>query len=153
MANELSTCGIEIKYAVETTAGTKPSTGFVKIPNIKNIDGMNAEPSQYEVTDLSDLEYKRYIPALKDMGGNIELTVNLTPAFKTIWETLVSASETAKASGKATWFEFVIPGFDDAFWVAGIPNDLGFPNVGTDSVLEGNVYITPNQVDGWATKV
>lgn len=55
MANEISTAGIQIGYAVETTAGTRPST-FTNIPNVKTIGDMNPEPSTYEVTDLSDTE-------------------------------------------------------------------------------------------------
>lgn len=153
--NELSTAGIKIKYAVESTAGTKPSqaSDYTEITNVKNIDGVEAEPSQYEVTDLSDTKFKRYIPGLFDMGGNIDLTVNLTSAFKTAWETLVTAAQTGAAANKATWFEIVIPGMSDAFWFKGIPLDLALPNIAVDSVLEGHAYITPNSISGWAAKV
>ena len=151
MANEIATAGIKVLYATETTAGTRPTSGYTAIPNIKSISGINAEPSTYEVTDLSDTEYKRYMPALKDMGGNISLDINLTEAFKTAWGTLVSAYENAIASNKATWFEFKIPNWTDSFYIAGIPTELGFPDVDTDAVLEGTAYIAPNQVEGWST--
>ena len=151
MANEIATAGIQVLYAVEATAGTRPTTGYTAIPNIKGISGIAAEPATYEVTDLSDTEYKRYIPALKDMGGNITLNVNLTEAFKTAWGTLVAAYETAIAADKATWFEFKIPGWTDSFYIAGIPTELSFPDVDTDAVLDGNVYVAPNQIEGWAT--
>ena len=59
MANEISTAGILLKYAVETTAGTRPTTGFTQIPNVKSIPEFNAEPSNLEVTDLSDTVWKR----------------------------------------------------------------------------------------------
>ena len=59
MANELSTAGVSVQYCVETTAGTKPTTGFTVIPNIKSIPDLNPEPSSLEVTDLSDTEWKR----------------------------------------------------------------------------------------------
>lgn len=59
MANEISTAGIALKWAVETTAGTRPTTGFATIPNIKSIPEFNPEPSTLEVTDLSDTEWKR----------------------------------------------------------------------------------------------
>lgn len=54
MANELSTAGITIGYAVESTSGTRPST-FSSIPNVKSIGDMNPDPATYDVTDLSDL--------------------------------------------------------------------------------------------------
>lgn len=148
MANELSTAGISIGYAVETTAGTRPST-FTNIPNVKTIGDMNPEPSTYEVTDLSDTEWKRYIGALKDIGGAVSLTVNITQAFITAWEGMVSAAATAFASGKACWFQVSVPDVTKKFYFAGIPASLGLPQIETDAVFEGDVYITPNQIDGW----
>jgi hypothetical protein len=59
MALEISTAGVALKYAVETTAGTRPTTGYTAIPNIKETPDFNPEPSTLEVTDLSDLVWKR----------------------------------------------------------------------------------------------
>lgn len=149
MANEISTAGFSIGYAVETTAGSRPSS-FTSIPNIKTIGDINPEPSTYEVTDLSDLEWKRYIGALKDVGGAIALTANITSAFETAWSTLCSSAATGKASNKATWFCVTVPNWAKKFYFAGDPSPLGLPQVETDSVFDGDVYITPNQITGWA---
>lgn len=59
MALEISTAGVALKYATETTAGTRPTTGYTAIPNIKETPDFNPEPSTLEVTDLSDLVWKR----------------------------------------------------------------------------------------------
>ncbi len=59
MALELSTAGVLLKYACETTAGTRPTTGYTQIPNIKSIPDFNPEPESLEVTDLSDTEWRR----------------------------------------------------------------------------------------------
>lgn len=59
MALEISTAGVTLKYAVETTAGTRPTASYVTIPNIKATPDFNPEPSTLEVTDLSDLVWKR----------------------------------------------------------------------------------------------
>jgi hypothetical protein len=152
MANELSTAGVSVQYCIETTAGTKPTTGFTVIPNIKSIPDLNPEPSSLEVTDLSDTEWKRYIPGLKDPGGALAFTANNTDAFQTAWSALVTAAETAKASNKATWFEIVVPGLTKSFQFAGIPSDLGLSAIDVDSVLEVDAYVAPNQIDGWDTK-
>lgn len=149
MALELSTAGVKIGYAVETTAGTKPTTGYTNIPNVKSIPDLNPAPASLEVTDLSDTEWKRYIPGLKDPGGSIALTCNLTAAFMTAWETLVSASETAADSSKATWFEITVPGLTDKFYFAGVPSPLGLNAMEVGSVLEVSAYIAPNQIEGW----
>lgn len=148
--NEFSTAGIEVYYAVETTAGTRPTTGFANIAGIKSTPDFNAEPSTLDVTDLSDKVWKRSIPGLKDVGGSLPFTANLTTIFKDDWDALVVASETARADGKATWFEIAIPNFP-SFYFAGVPSPLGIKGFNVDEVAEIDAYVTPNQIEGWAT--
>ena len=152
MANELSTAGILVKYCSETTAGTRPTTGYTTIPNITEISSLNPEPNTLEVTDLSDTVWKRYIAGLKDVGGAVTLTANFTTAFKTAWANLVTAYGTAASANpaKAVWFEIYVPNFA-SFYFAGKPSELGFDGASVDSVLQGGVYITPNQIHGWDT--
>lgn len=150
MANEFSTAGCQVKYCVESTAGTRPTVNYTVIPNIKSTPDYNPAPNTLQVTDLSDTKWHRYIPALKDVGGASALTANLTSAFQTAWETLVSAAETAFESGKATWFEIVIPNFD-SFYFSGMPSDLGLSALEVDQVFEVDAYIVPNQIHGFDT--
>lgn len=150
MALEISTAGILLKYKAEGTAGTRPTSGYVTIPNIKETPDLNPEPNSLEVTDLSDLVWKRYIAGLKDPGGSLAFTANLTSAFKTAWATLTSAYTTAAGSGKAVWFEIMVPTIG-SFYFAGIPSDLGLNGMQVDSVAEITVYIAPNQIHGWDT--
>lgn len=150
MALEISTAGVSIKYACESTAGTRPTSGYTKIPNIKATADFNPEPGSLEVTDLSDLIWRRYIQGLRDPGGALAFTANLTSAFKTAWETLVTAYTTAFASNKATWFEINVPTVG-SFYFAGIPATLGINAMEVDAVAEQTVYITPNQIYGWGT--
>jgi hypothetical protein len=147
---ELSTAGVLLKYAVETTAGTRPTTGYTQVPSIKAIPDFNPEPESLEVTDLSDTEWRRYIAGLKDPGGALSFTANLTTAFKTAWETLVTAAETAATTSKATWFEIMVPNFG-SFYFAGIPSPLGMSAMDVNAVLEIEAYVTPNQIEGWDT--
>lgn len=154
MALELNTAGVTVGYAIESTAGTRPTASYTKIPNIKSIPNLNPEPSSIEVTDLSDTEWKRYIPGLKDPGGSLAFMANNTNAFQDAWNDLVEAAETAKASpegAKATWFEIKIPGLSKAFYFAGMPAPLGLSGIEVDSVLEIEGYISPNQIAGWQT--
>ena len=150
MANELSSAGVLLKYCVETTAGTRPTASYTTIPGIKSIPDFNPEPESLEVTDLSDTTWKRYIAGLKDPGGALAFTANLTSAFKTAWEALVTAYTTGAGTNKATWFEVYVPGFS-SFYFAGIPSTLGMKAMEVNSVLEDDVYITPNQIHGWDT--
>lgn len=151
MALELSTAGVTVSYAVEATAGTRPTSSYTAIPNIKSTPDFNPEPSSLEVTDLSDTEWKRYIPGLKDPGGSLAFTANNTDDFQTAWETLITAYEAGATADKATWFEIAIPGLTKSFFFAGIPAELGLNAMDTDAVAEVDAYIAPNQVEGWQT--
>lgn len=151
MANELSTAGVLVKYCVESSAGTRPTSGYTKIPNIKSTPDLNPEPSSLDVTDLEDEEWKRFIPGLKDPGGVLAFLANNTSAFQTAWDALVSAAETAAADSKATWLEIYVPGLTNSFFFAGIPAPLGLAAMDVDAPAEINAYVTPNQIVGWET--
>jgi hypothetical protein len=103
-----------------------------------------------EVTDLSDTEWKRYIPGLKDPGGAIGLTVNHYAAFRTAWEDMLTAYATAAAADKALWIEIAIPN-EDSFYFRAVPSALGFNGADVDSVLENVAYLTPNSAPLWDT--
>ena len=150
MALEISTAGVSLKYCVETTAGTRPTSGYTGISGIKETPDFNPEPSTLEVTDLGDTVWKRYISGLKDPGGALSFTANLTSAFKTAWEALITAYATGAGSSKATWFEINVPTVG-SFYFAGIPGDPGINGMSVDEVAEITVYVTPNQIHGWGT--
>lgn len=150
MALEFNTIGVKIGYCVETTAGSRPTSSYVNIPDIKTIPGVELNPSKLEVTNLVD-HYKRYIAGVLDAGDDIALTANLTASLKSVWASLVSAANTAWTSQKSTWFEISIPNFD-SFYFAGIPTEMGFNEMGVDAVAEASLHIIPNQIVGWATK-
>ena len=148
MALEFNTIGVKIKYVIESTAGSRPTTGYANIPDIKNIPGIDLAPSKLEVTNLVD-KYRRYIAGVLDAGDDIALTANLTASLKTMWASLVASAATAWASQFSTWFEIAIPGFD-SFYFAGIPTEQGFSEMGVDAVAEASLHIIPNQIAGWA---
>ena len=150
MALEFSSAGVQIRYCVETTKGSRPTTGYKVIPSIKSSPDFNAEPSQLDVTDFSDKVWKRSIAGLRDVGGAIAFTANMTTSFKSAWTSLVSAYTTAWASEKSTWFEVAIPNFD-SFYFAGQPIELGVKGMDVDSVVEADGYVVPNQIYGWGT--
>lgn len=152
MSIRLSTAGITLKYAVESTKGTKPTTGYTEVPEIKEIPEINPEPSTLETTTLKETEYKTYIDGLKDLGGALTFVANLTDDFKTTWESIMTAYETAKEGGKAIWWLIDIPGITEGCYFTGNPSNLGVPGASVDSVLEVNVYITPTNAPTWAAK-
>ena len=152
MAIDLSTAGIQVAYCAESTAGTKPTTGWTKLTGIKSIPDFNPEPSSLETTTLDATEYRTYIPGLKDVGGAVAYTANMTEQFQTEWTALMTAYETASKDNKAMWFVHVVPGLTKAFFFKGEPSPLGFSAVETDAVFEVDAYVAPTQIEGWDEK-
>lgn len=152
MSIDLSTAGVSIQYAPETTAGTRPTSGYTAITGIKSIPDLNPEPASLETTTLDATEWKTYIPGLKDPGGALSFTANNTEQFHTDWTALRTAYETAKEGEKALWFAVVVPGLTKSFYFAGEPSELGLSAIEVDAVLEISPYITPSKIAGWAAK-
>ena len=152
MGIALSTAGVTIGYAVESTAGTKPSTGYTNIPDIKEVPEMNPEPETLESTTLAETEFKTYIEGLKDLGGALSFLANYTTELEEVWDDLVSAYKTAKASGKSIWFEVKHPGLSKSVFFTGQPSAMGLPAMSVNSILETNLYITPTNAPAWDTK-
>lgn len=145
MAINLSTAGIHLKYAVEATAGTRPTAAadYTDLTGVKSTPNLNPSPDTLETTTLNETEYKTYIDGLKDLGGALEFTFNLTQELVETWETLMTAYQAAKEAGKATWFLIDIPGLTNGLYFPGNPSDMGIPETSVNSVLEITNYITP----------
>lgn len=149
----LSTAGIKLGYAVEVTAGTRPTTGYKALIGMKSIPELNPSPETIDVTTLDATEYKEYIEGLKDLGGALGFTANFTQVFYDQWKALMTAYTTAKASGKAMWFTVYIPGISDAVFFKGTPANLGVPAAEVGNVLETTAYITPTNAPEFFTAV
>jgi hypothetical protein len=152
MGIALSTAGVTVGYAVETTAGTRPTTGFKVIPDIKEVPEMNPSPESLETTTLASTEFKTYIEGLKDLGGTLSFVANFTTELETAWAALVEAYKTAKTTGKAIWFEVKHPQLAKSVFFAGQPSAMGLPAMSVNSILETNLYITPTNAPTWETK-
>lgn len=149
---QLSTAGVTLWYAPETSAGTRPTTGYTQITEIKSIPELNPEPDNLETTTLEETEWRTYIPGLKDIGGALSFTANLTEVSMGEWEDVVEAYDTAAGEGLAVWFCIIVPGLTKALFFTGQPSPMGMPAMEVSSVLEVNLYITPTGAPEWQTK-
>jgi hypothetical protein len=73
MGIALSTIGIKVSYAVETTAGTRPTADYTHIPDLKSIPSFNPSPNTADATTFDNTEYTSYVQLLKDLGGALEI--------------------------------------------------------------------------------
>lgn len=115
MALEITTVGAYVKYAVETTAGTRPTTGYTVIPDVNSAPEISMTPSTIDVSNISDL-VTRYTDGRIDPGGVQTMALNNTEIVKTVWATFVSAAETAVSAGKGVWMEYAFPNSQSCYF-------------------------------------
>lgn len=151
MALEISSVGASVKYCVEATAGTRPTTGYTAIPDITTAPEIAKSTEALDASNLSDLK-KRYVPGQQDPGSDKTFTANHTEAFITAWEALITAAETAIAAGKAVWFEYVFPNATKSYFWAGMPQELGTDAIDMNSIHTISAVVILSDDAGWATK-
>lgn len=131
----LSTLGVLVGYAVESTAGTRPTSNYTKLTRINSIGGISLDTEQIDASALEDTVTK-YIAGRADTGGEFAITVNYTSETATEWTTLISAAATAKAANKATWIEVYHPSLTTAFFVSvQLPSRIPVPEIGQNELL------------------
>ena len=151
MVSGISTLGITFGYGVETTADSKPST-FTQLNRINSIGGINIENEQIDASALEDY-VSRYIQGRGDTGGSFAVTVNFTDETKDEWADVISAYQ-ALTGGKRMWFETIIPGFDEAFFVvAQPPTAIPQPELDQNSLLTVEMNLTIEEYKGMSSKV
>ena len=148
----LSTLGITFGYGVENTAGVKP-TAFTQLNRINSIGGITIENEQIDASALEDA-VSRYVQGRADTGGSFAIGVNFTPETNEEWKDVISEYTTAAADGKRMWFETIIPGFNEAFFVvAQPPTAIPQPEIGQNELLVVEMNLTIEEYLGMDTKV
>ena len=147
----ISTLGITFGYGTEATAGTKP-TSFKQLTRINALGGINIEPEQIDASALED-EITRYVKGRADTGGSFTVTVNFTSDTVKEWQDLITAYK-ALSDGKRMWFETIIPGIDNSFFVvAQPPEEIPQPEIGQNELLTVEMNLTIEEYKGLDTSV
>lgn len=148
----MSTAGMLLGYGVETVAGEKPSS-FTTIQGATSLGEISSEREQIEVTPLSATDYKEYVGGLADPGGTWEVGFNESNVLHKTWKKIVEAYNTGISTGKRMWFEAYHPQQEEAFYLIGEPNNLGFGGAEVSSAFANTGRITINKVHGWDTAI
>ena len=143
MSQRVSTAGMYLCYCAESVAGTRPTTGYTKIPEIKSMPSFNPAPETIESTTLEETEYKTYVEGLKDLGGALEFGANLTDDLVSFWENLLSIHDATASAGKSVWFAVVHPKLAKATFFCGDPAPIGLNEASVSAMAETTLYITP----------
>lgn len=151
MSLEITTVGAKVKYCVETSAGTRPTSGYTEIPSVNTAPELSLEVDALDASDITDL-ITRYVPGRQDPGGNKEITLNHTESAITAWGSLCTSAVAAFANGKATWFEYMYPGASKSFFFSAYPLTLGTDGISQNQVDQIPAPLIITGVEGWAAK-
>ena len=148
----LSTLGITFGYGVESTAGTKPSA-FEQLTRINSIGGISITPETIDASALED-SVEKSVAGRATTGSTWEVVINYTPDTADEWGDLITAYNPAHASQLQMWFEVIVPGMTDAFFViAEPPQEIPMPELSQNSLLTVTMSLTIVDYKGTSTKV
>ena len=148
----ISTIGALLGYAVETSAGVKP-TSFKLLTRINAIGGISNDVETIDASALED-EFERTIAGRGSSGGTFPVTINLTDDTLTEWETLITAYKEAKASGKQMWFETYLKDLKKGiFVIAEPPTVIPAPELAQNGLLTLEMNLTINEYKGFDTAI
>lgn len=138
----VSTNGVTLSYGTggSSKGSTKPST-MTLLDRINAIGGITIED---EVIDASALEDKltRSIKGRGDTGGTFTITVNITDETIEEWQKLIEQYEGLE-SGQQLWFQTIIPGLKNSFWViAQPPSAIPQPEFAQNELLTVEMNMT-----------
>lgn len=155
MAIAITSIGAKVSYAVETTAGTRPTDSFSVIPGITEIPEMNPTPDMLDTTSLDNMEYTSSVPGLKTLDVltfTARFSQELFDLYTTKTTGLMDSYKTAKKDGKGMWLCIDIPGLTHACYVKVEPTNIGMPSASANSVIDINLYFAPVGEPEWVIK-
>lgn len=147
----VSTLGIKLGYAAETTAGTKP-TAYKWLERCNSIGGITLETEQIDASALED-EISRYISGRQDTGGTWSVTFNISDEVIEQLETMIGGY-TALDGGRKMWFEVWSPYLEKAFFVvAQPPKHIPMPEEAQNELQTVELTFTIEEYKGMDTAI
>jgi len=139
--NALTSIGLKVAIAIETTAGTRPTSNYYPIPGVTDLPDLDFAPDTIETTSFDNTEYKSYLPGLKDTGGNISFGANYTDYGFQMWNDIVDTLE-ADTTGKIAWILISVEGTDQKWFIPIKPVECGIPSTTVNDKLSINYNFT-----------
>lgn len=148
---ECTTVGMKFAYCVETTAGTRPTTGYTVLNGIVSVGAITITQNPLQVTLPSEKKY-RYLKGKDDISGEVEVVMYNENTYTKGWEDMKTAADAARAAGKSTWFVFQPDGDHKAFAFTASPGILGSGGLSDNMIYEINTSLTVEDIGGYIDK-
>lgn len=143
MQDAILNAGLGIAFSVETTAGTMPTSDWVRIPKLTNIPSLYSTPDTQDTTTFDNLKYTSSIPGLQTQEVK-EATMILNNDTWAMWSDVCDKYEEAEAEGKAMWFCHYHPKLSKANFYKGVPTRIVLDGGDPNNPLTVTLPITPS---------
>lgn len=134
-----STAGIVVSYALGTTVGVKPTSGWTGIGGITDYPEIGGAADSFETTTIDEDYMKTYVLGLIDPGGSQTVTYNFNK--QTIDQ--IALIIAAQKLGTEIWIKMEIPApasVDITYTAQFSP--VAAPAVAINGVLQGTISMT-----------
>lgn len=148
----VSTLGMKLGYAVETTAGTQPTT-FKWLQRATRIGAIDLTTETLDASAIEDL-ITRSIAGRQDTGGDWDFDFFLTNETEPIYQGMLDKAKEGLAENKRTWFTVWSPYLDKAFFIIAQPGGtIPMPEIEGNTTLEVTLTLALDEYKGLMTAV
>ena len=145
---EITTVGAKVKYCVETTAGTRPTSGYTELIGVASAPALDMTVETIDVSDLSDT-VTQYVPGRQDPGGDLQFSLNHSDEAIVAWNAMKSAADTGLVDKKRLWIEYAFPGATYSYFFCCRPLKLGNGGMEQNAADTIPAHVVPNGEFDW----
>ena len=116
----ISTLGVTLSWALESTPGTRPTSGYSLLTRINSTGEINPDQETIDSSALEDQAGKE-IPGRASSPGNYEVVVNRTNDTITEWENVMSTYWNRQNKNARMWFQEINPDLNKADFIQAAP--------------------------------
>lgn len=147
----ISTLGVKLGYCLETTAGTRPTSGYTVLTRVNAIDGISIDSETIDASALEDT-VERTVAGRGTTGGKWNVTFNVTDDVLTELTTMITTYSGRSDLTKKMWFEVWSPNRTNAFFVSAQPPlKVPMPEEAQNGLETVQIAFTIEEYAGFAT--
>lgn len=143
----ISTLGMKLGYAIETTAGVAP-TEYIHLQRANSIGAIDLTTETIDASAIEDL-IERAIAGRQGTGGEWTFSFNLTNETHPIYQKMLDDANAALAESKRTWFTVWSPYLNKAFFIVAQPGGaIPMPAIDQNALLVAELTLALDEYKG-----
>ena len=143
----ISTLKMRLGYAVETIAGTPPTT-YTWLQRANSIGSIDLSTETIDASAIED-EITRSIAGRQDTGGEWTFSFNLTNETEPVYQKMLDDAAAGLVENKRTWFTVWSPYLEKAFFIVAQPGGhIPMPSIDQNALLVAELSLAIDEYKG-----